>query len=429
MYDIIRLPSLKLNEGIGPGDALVSANVLVQGGSFAEGVNRGLHLFMNLCSLLEAAVLHERLFCLPTGVPSGSETLPVVRVLLSEGVLWKIETDTTHFEQKVPISALDFLPNTTLADTREMVRYATGELLATLPPKILEAFKEVGVFESCRQAYPLIGLQEWVDRRDLIYRFMRTVSYLSVANAFNVSYLPNFNRLAIVQPILRASLDRIQSNFLARAHEQIKSIVAEQEDRLRLAGREIDLSLPPLVSVIFERARASGNLESAVLSTRAEFEPIRRRFKKYARLISSDEVPLSESLRALDILEADLRTIAGAAKEGSSLRMLEWRPLATFLAGAVDNPKDLESAKSWTDLALKLLKMPLSALASYIRCRRVQPLLELPRKIGRIEKIGSLTEDVLGWRPPQSELPSLRRFAQLVTKPVSEQAQPMKYEE
>ena len=292
------------------------------------------------------------------------------------------------------VSLLNYLPNTAPSDANNIIKSVIRREQPTFNIRpVYSAFDEMGIVKICRQAYPLIGMhRSSMEEDDLFYRFLRTISYLSVANQLNTVYFPNFDRLAIVNPVLQHSVKNIEVNFVQKANDELKKYVKAQEERLRLAGRRIDLSLPPLVSVVLDRARKNG-LEDAIQETRKEFSPIRQRFTKYSRLISSDECTIEKSLKALDVLESDLRTISEFAEQKGSLRMLEWRPIATFIASTIDDPKELSSVKSWTDLAIKLLAMPVNAIQSYIRRRRIQPILEISSKVNRINHLSKLTTD------------------------------------
>ncbi len=106
----IRLPILNSAQGkMTPADALIGANVVLRGGLFAEGEYRDAALFMDLCTLIESSILHERLLCLPTGVPHGTEELSIVDTLIKEGILWKLEVDNDEFTSKAAISILSGL--------------------------------------------------------------------------------------------------------------------------------------------------------------------------------------------------------------------------------------------------------------------------------------------------------------------------------
>lgn len=412
----IELPTLNAStEKLSPADALVSANVILRAGIFASGSYRDIALFMDFCTLIEASVLHERLICLPTETPQNIKDFDILNLLIKEGVLWKLEFGNSNIVSRASISLLNYIPNTSPSDAHNIIKSVIRREQPTFNMNpVISAFNDMGIAQICRQAYPYIGMDRYsMMKDDLLYRFLRTISYLSVANQLNTVYFPNFDRLAIVNPVLQHSVKNIETNFVKKANDEIKKYVKAQEDRLSLAGRRIDLSLPPLVSVVLDRARKNG-LRDAIIETRKEFNPIRQRFTKYSQLISSDECTMDESLKALDVLENDLRTISEYAEQKSSLRMLEWRPIATFIASAIDDPKELSSAKSWADLAIKLLAMPVNALQSYIRRRRVQPILEVSSKVTRINHLSKLTSDLFSWQPSQSELDGLKAYSALI---------------
>jgi hypothetical protein len=418
LYEEIELPVLMAGKGQSTAaDALVSANVILRGGLFAEGKHRNVAMFMDLCNLIEASILHERLVCLPTNVPSGTGLLPVIRTLKQEGVLWKLEYGASDFLSQAAISVLDYIPNITVSEAKNLLLASIGKTLPLFKSDaVKDAFDTMKIQENCLAAYPHIGMKsDASDADDLTYRFRRSVSYLSVANCLNAAYFPNFNRLAIVNPILRHSLRNVRVNFIQRANEEIKKYIGAQKERLRIAGREVDISIPPLVAVVFDKARRKKSLQEAILQSREEFVPVRQRFSKYAHIAASNDYPLEESLSALDVLERDLQTISATAGKRSCLRMLEWRPVATFVASAVDNSAEMASVKSWTDLAIKLLKMPINALKSYIRQRRVQPILDIPEKVGRISSLSELTADLFSWCPSKEELVGLKKFSRVVT--------------
>ena len=402
-----------------PADALMSANVVLRAAIFADGHRRDIATFMDLCNLIEASVLHERLFCLPTGVPAGIENIPVIKGLIEEGVLWKLEPAGNELLSKAALSVLDYIPDLSARQAKNLLMSVTGREVPHFDIDVVsKVFYRSRIHDTCISAYPHINMasRAW-DVDDLQYRFMRTVSYLSYANCLNAPYFPNFSRLAIVNPLLANSVKNVQLNFMQMANKHISNYVKADEERLRLAGRQLDLSIPPLASIVFDHTRKNNSLRDALLKAREDFAPVRERFAKYAALITSDDAELRESLAALDVLESDLSTISQAAPEKSSLRMLEWRPIATFIASAVDAPDQLGSAESWTDLALKLLKMPVAAMQSYIRRRRVQPILDVPEKVRRIKGLASLTADTFSWKPSAQELEGVRLFSQAVTQP------------
>ena len=84
-YELIKLPILNINS-ITPCDALISANVIIRSGFFATGEYKRIVGFMDLINLIESSILYNRLICLPTGVPVGTEELPLIKTLAKEGI-------------------------------------------------------------------------------------------------------------------------------------------------------------------------------------------------------------------------------------------------------------------------------------------------------------------------------------------------------
>lgn len=410
-YHPIRIPTVDKMDMVSMTDALVSANVVLRGGLFAEGRLRDIAAFMDLANLIESSILYNKIMCLPTFVPTGTESLPLIRSLVREGILCKLDITDDAFIERTSYSVLDYCPEEPLSFGRSLVLAATDRHAPTPRSQIRKWLSKMKVEETCKKAYPHIGFEHFAhDTTDLCYRFMRALTYLSVANALHVQYIPNFNRLAIVNPVLRHSVRAIQAGFIQKANDLIKDRISKQHRRLLLAGREVDLPVPPMVVLALEKARRSGSLSDAVLKTRDEFKPVRDYFSKYLGAITSDEVSLEVSLRALDTLERDLKTISDLAKSSTSLRWLEWRPIATFIASIVDKPEELKSATSWSDMALRLLQMPVELILSYVRQRRVQPILDIPRKVARIQGVFGLTSELFGWSPSYSEVTGLRKF-------------------
>ena len=107
----IALPSLNASiEKLSPADALISANVIIRAGFFANSPHRNIALFMDFCTLIEASVLHEKLICLPTDTYQDIRDFDIINLLIKEGVLWKLEFGNSDIVNRA-ISLVTKLPS------------------------------------------------------------------------------------------------------------------------------------------------------------------------------------------------------------------------------------------------------------------------------------------------------------------------------
>jgi len=409
------LPPIWRRDSMRATDALISANVILRGGLFEAAHYRDVATFMDLVNLIEASVLFDKLVCLPTEVPDGTEDLPLIKTLASEGILWRLDLLDDEIVSKSSVSMLDYCPEENAEFGRNII-LASTRLEELAFGRVARWFTALNVESSCRKAYPHLGYDRsfHMDRTDMQYRFIRTLSYLSVASALKIPYIPNFNRLAIVNPILRSSVATIRKGFIEQASAAVSSSVRTQHEKLQLAGREMDIFVPPIASMVLDHARSGGNLGSAILKIRKDMAATRKYFARYLETIASDDVPLEESQAALERLDSDLKTILDVTRGGSSIRLLEWRPIAAFFADRVAHPEALKSAGSLAEMSVRLLEMPVRVMRAYFRRRRVQPILDIPQKVGRIKRMGKLTQDLFGWNVSPEEAAGLRRFLMAV---------------
>ena len=169
--------------------------------------------------------------------------------------------------------------------------------------------------------------------------------------------------------------DRIQNNF--------KSDIL----KLLVNGNNKPIFLPPITTIIFERARNTKEIFKVAFDLRNEFKEIRDVFSKYQSKIIDDSLSLNESLEALNILESDVNLIYPRNRYSIATKVKEWR-------GLTDLIRFLDGT-SFTDISVitKLfLGKPMETIINKIKNRNVNYFVEFENDLQQVKNYGRLIQ-------------------------------------
>lgn len=197
---------------------------------------------------------------------------------------------------------------------------------------------------------------------------LRSFLYLAHADVENVPFIPDFNRQHIIESAtVRAA------EYRATLARQLQIAMTEAV-ATSVPDGQVFRRLPPLSTVVFERARSREGIISQMVSLREELAPLRQQL---ARL--EDDIYHGSADQAKDADSRWQRAVEEVSDNfGLRPRLWSWRGAAKFaeqLGGTVDKPT---SYASWTKA---LAALPVDVISRLVRRRTVVGLHRLSREI------------------------------------------------
>ncbi len=240
--------------------------------------------FAELCNLIEAIVLYDKLYTCPLSrrgkPPSIVITSDFVKGLVSEGIITYLDwpTDLLYPDSRT---------------TPEANKYRKG----------LRVFKE-GKKKGLLHIEHLFGV--------------------GLATVHKMHIHPSISNARAYVKLLRVSESIDVSVGLLRAYKAIsKSVSADLEQAIQARGQTY-IQIPPIPLEIFKSVSKPDEILEEALIMRQKFQSVRKTYAEYARTIKDDSIPIKKTLAAQAKLKqvlAELSSRYGSAEERC---ILEW---------------------------------------------------------------------------------------------------------
>lgn len=422
------------------GDAICSYGVLERASRVLFGGNGDVNFqdLLSLFSLLEAAVLYNRLLYVPFGDTSqktGAD-LELVHALIKSGVA-AIELEE-HADEDVEsgvkirqtwealVRAIGNIPATIEIDEATTLSRAFRHAFAASAP-MYHTFG-VRVREDNRFSEPGLLTNEGMDKwkRNIINptvspydwgRFMdweRLVIFLA-RSTFAKELKADYVCDAMEQPIVEIGVSLSRNNLAVQLYERLSKNLSIKHEALKHAGFPSTISVPPIVTLILERA--DGSPESIIkelMDLREEFSDFRKKYVNYSRTLSAPE---GKTLGELVDKQKDLIQEVEAALNMVTAGRVDSRVFHEFVGGQIkpagggsEDIIDIQPSVSLSSLVkLGLRKWEISRIQG-----RAQSLFDIWAKVMKIENYHSLVSRKLGFEVTRDEYSNYRRYAQVV---------------
>jgi hypothetical protein len=307
--------------------------------------------FIELCNLLEAIVLYDRLYTCPikslTHPPNVDLTSPSLRLLVEEGVLIYLGS---------PIGYL----------TRD------GNNPAVSP----KYRKDLSVFEK--------------SKRDTVVH----VEYLNgvgMASVFGMHIHPSHANSSGYLELLKIPSAMSATTALLQAYAQMsKSVSSDIESIIKARGNTF-IEVPPIALEIFKRVDSFREVLEETLYLRENFRSVREAYSDYAQIINDSTVPLRKSLSAQTKLKKVLTELSKPFEEQERRKILEWSSVANI----VESAPDLASGNP-AGLASVILGKPLEWIVHKLSRRQFMQLYKLRDSALKTRRYEALIDKIWG---------------------------------
>ena len=348
-----RIPSVYSWDAIGDAEAsqayldlytgLGSAVWLLESGCF------DVRNFLELCNVLEAVVLYDRLFVTPNPCPPRGSLDPLSKLLVQEDVLRLVEIPSLPAVDKE-------IPTPDEVAWRRRGSKVRRELRKQNRVEFVDIFFGLG-------ANVIHGLH----LHPSVYNRAAYYEGLEVKD----SLLATYSILAAYEKLATAA---------RRDHEAVS----------RFRGVET-IFIPPIPAIILSKISKPEELGEELLSVRVKLKRVRSAFREYEALLRDDSLPLSKSLDAQKALKSVLEDVSRPFDAKGLSVLTEWKDVSEIVP--VDADFDADDAKSLTKF---LLGKPLEALAKTLRRRKFLQLYSLRSQYFQISGLNRIINRLWG---------------------------------
>lgn len=215
-----------------------------------------------------------------------------------------------------------------------------------------------------------------------------SVWQLKQADRSEASYVPNARRESEFVLWLMNRQQQRAISLLEKAYATLSEELRGMLQRLRAAGRQCQVYIPPIPAIILSRATSYDSLGLVAREMHLELEATRRAFAQYELTIRDDSLPIGESLAALDRLESGLQQLAEDQPYRAQLQVSEWKDVGGLLSAGLDG-LELKDAGSLTGF---LLGQPVKLLGRSARRRQAAYLPTVKKDFFKIAGYGRLLQ-------------------------------------
>jgi hypothetical protein len=359
-------------------------------------------------SLIEAAVLHERIFCLPATLPDDVDELELRNSLVEDSALTSLPVRNDHNvigkalvaslstvegfskfggrtdEVGTPLSFEAFRPDL----MRELGLTASedqvvGDQLTRFEEKYDgELERDLDVAESFDEAARnLIG---WLDYSssgayDDSMTSFRAMYYVFASEHYRLPHLPS----ASVQLMQQNFPNYFQASIREEIYQRLTSALRTTVDKVAQDFEGATVFVPPFSALVLHRASTPAEIVSEALALRAEYSAFRRKMHEldHDRLEARS---LNDRMKALRQMERLGSEVARPFDQPSQMKL---EAVLRYIPDAVDVAANPTNPAGWARL---LLNMPTEALISWYRRRPVAKLVRTARSVGALPDYGGL---------------------------------------
>lgn len=351
----------------------------------------------DLMSLIDAVVLHERVFYLPGVLPDDTGELELRNRLVDSDVLVPLpQADDPNVIGKALLASLRTVKNlrVSLEDYNLYLERAAGlvpdEIGATGdgPFRFIDGDDLVSRFgaditpraRSFDQAAQfMILLLQGDTGRYAAEMSLRAMYYVFASEHYGLPYLAPSS----VRSMERRFPNYFRPSVTEKLYEQLASALRATTAAVAEEFHSVIVSLPPFSALVLDRASTPTEIPSQVLAMREEYSDLRRKMRELERE-RLEARSLNDRLKALRRIERLGREVARPFKQQSQMSLetsLRYIPDAVELATNPTNPA------GWAKV---LLGAPTEALLSWYWRRPVAKLVRTAKAVGALRDYSNL---------------------------------------
>jgi len=212
----------------------------------------------------------------------------------------------------------------------------------------------------------------------------------AISELFNYSFAPSIEDMRYIEPIIILKGKSKISSIIYDAYSTLSKATMNEIELLKSSGSPIKIFIPPIMSVILDRASSPKDILDLILEMRKNSQKIRSNFKNYEETIKSEHSTLKENIKAVHELQAINQSLTDAYQKRDIINIAEF--LNSLIPKKIweVNKEDLD----FKNISSLLLKEPLESLARRIKIRGIMYLIDLKSKFLEIKQYGYLIKKI-----------------------------------
>ena len=409
------VPSPKLNESESrypnSNDVIISDSLILQASRALSKQATSPGVLFDLAALIEAVVLYDHLLYLGDASHNIFDNLPLGHLLVKEGIIQSFTPPVSIQEVQDSIynlfgipdayDKMDLSPIIARQDQSNVLPYygdydffspnqvstvlAELELAERLPPfntpdDPLDSLTS-NLTHYCFSLVEMwTGDNSWA-RRPAQAFLVRTLVYWAISDRINITFYPDFTRLAIVAQIthhLHHSLSRGVIDVVARAFYL-------SPEELAWMNTPFVVTIPPFTSLVLERLGNGQQIGTVLLELRQEFTSLRATMRAYQQTIRTATM-LGELQQARQVLASESARLAQKYPTQECIRIQETTSYYQRAALIGDRPRDPGA------YAYALKFKPIEWIREWWIRRNAIHLTDLGTKLDQYEKYRKLMQ-------------------------------------
>lgn len=393
-HDTGKAPDLKELAKSGPNEALLTAEVLIDSEFLLNGmVPLNPVSLQNLCCLIEASILHEKL--ITTINPDFiDKRMPLKEVLSSSGILDLKDTAFQNWRHQTrkfePIGLIAPLPSTSMKDRINQVN-------SLLPKASIST--SVGSFSDNLNNQIFSTINSWSDFSD----------FKDIQVYPDVLWIPK-------------TIELLRRKYMSK--ELYALLVKEFKKKLHIALRHIGGSyifIPPFAAIVLDRSDNTEDIPNQILRARKEFADLRKTLTELEGNLRS-----SETLNERYEIEKEFIQSWNKFTENINSPQLRWvERFWSFTKESVDEEiiKSLiqkDGLGVITKISKSIIDKLIAKYNEHLLTVKLRSFYPLWKKIGEIKMYEKITKKVFGQGLHEGEtkflLKSFNEQAKLIEK-------------
>ena len=414
-------------------DVIISDSLILQASRALSKQATSPGVLFDLAALIEAVVLYDHLLYLSDVSHNIFNNLPLGHLLLTEGVIQNFTPPVSTQEVQDSIYRLFGIPDAyekmnlspifARQEPSNVLPYygdydffspnqvstvlAELELAGKLPP-FNTPHDPLDSFTSTLAHYCFSLVELWTGdnswaRRPAQAFLVRTLVYWAISDRLNITFYPDFTRLAIVAQIthhLHHSLSQGAIDIVARTFYL-------SPEELIWMNTPFVVSIPPFTSLVLERLGSGLSVGTALLELRREFAGLRAAMRAYQQAIRTAKM-LGDLQQARQILVSESGRLAQEYPTQECIRIQETTCYYQRAAQIGDGQLDPDAYAH----ALKF--KPIEWIQEWWIRRNAIHLTDLGAKLNHYEKYRVLMRNTLDIAMDGAELEQYLRVENLM---------------
>lgn len=409
-----------------PNDVFVTHDTVIQASLLVEGkVKLDEGYVIDLFSLIEAAVLHNRLVTLYAMIPPPFDDLSLRATLLEAKVIDNLDLVGSYGGTDQCVRHLNpIFENVSLKLFPDVIAeaYASGEFhgLEDLwdPTALFSKESKVETLAKnwyIQQASPFFRGYDYRGKLEaLLARYRGFFTFLLRTSLYWVVCAETFASQSIHSlrlPIAAKMLDSLETSVSRKAYAVLSRAIKADINALKDWSSPIRLYIPPIVAVLLDRCSSTSDIPDELLKLRKEFSGYRRKFTEYEQKIkNANNLSLEETVKVKVELNKAMRLAIKSEFKDTSTSIL--REIPKFF----DITLGPDLIPSGSTNILYVLTKGTQRVNDWWTKRRVVYLLDMKKKMYKIRNYDKLFEKVFRQRLTHDQIINLNEVSAAIDK-------------